>query len=95
MRDFLKDFDNDKTGSINHKRSQERMGYDEINTHLASYQLESQDAYTLSNLIVGDCKGIIDLEPFVQCCLQPKGEARTIDIAQGLRRGSRESLLTE
>merc|ERR1712050_375720 len=61
---------------------QDHMQDDRFQAYFASLDIETNDAWTLFKLLDNDETGHIDIEEFVEGCLQLKGTAKAIHVAK-------------
>lgn len=88
LNSIFEELDRNRSETITYNEFEARIQDDGVKALFASMGIEVSDAWTVFNLLDHDGRGILTSKDFVVGCLELKGEAKALHIAQ-MRRETR------
>eukprot|EP00437_Effrenium_voratum_P019859 CAMPEP_0181459630 /NCGR_PEP_ID=MMETSP1110-20121109/32924_1 /TAXON_ID=174948 /ORGANISM="Symbiodinium sp., Strain CCMP421" /LENGTH=566 /DNA_ID=CAMNT_0023584155 /DNA_START=44 /DNA_END=1744 /DNA_ORIENTATION=+ len=82
LREMFKEMDKDGSGVVSVEELKGALGSEKVSSFLESMDIATTDVWTLFMIIDQDQNGLIDIDEFVNGCMQLHGPAKSIQLAR-------------
>eukprot|EP00928_Gymnodinium_smaydae_P100656 TRINITY_DN9926_c0_g2_i1.p1 TRINITY_DN9926_c0_g2~~TRINITY_DN9926_c0_g2_i1.p1 ORF type:complete len:610 (+),score=119.47 TRINITY_DN9926_c0_g2_i1:81-1910(+) len=82
FRALFERLDHEHHGFLSLDEMEDQIGDENMQALLRSLDIDTTDAWTLFKLLDADSGGSVDMDEFVEGCIQLRGQARSIQMAQ-------------